>query len=64
MCVRLPLKGVISDVSWEVNFEEMKNISGVIEACRMNCVVNGEQVKYLSVLLFFDMESLPSGAAV
>ena len=36
---RAPLRGVISGVSWEFNFEDMRNIPGLIEARRMNRVV-------------------------
>ena len=47
---RAPLKGVISGISWEVDFEEMKHIPGVIDARWMNRVVKEEKVKSLSVL--------------
>ena len=36
---RVPLKWVISGVSWKVYFEELKNIPAVIDARRINCVV-------------------------
>ena len=43
VCVRLwnraPFKGAISGVSWEVNFEEIKNIPGVLDARQLNLMV-------------------------
>ena len=57
---RAPLKMVISDITLKVDVEEMKNIPGVIDAHRINPVVNGEKVNSLSVILFFDKKSLPT----
>ena len=50
---RAPLKGVISDISWEVDFEEIKNIHGVIDARQMNRMVNSEKVKSICSFVFF-----------
>ena len=47
---RAPLKRAMSGILWEVNVAEMKNIPGVIDACRKNRVVN--EVKVKSILFF------------
>jgi hypothetical protein len=57
-----PSRGVhqaAAGVSWEVDFEEIKNIPGVIEARWMNGVMNGEKIKSICS---FDVESPYSNA--
>ena len=49
---RAPLKEVISGVSWEVDVEEIKNILGVIDSRRINCVVNEEKVMSICSFVF------------
>ena len=55
---RTTLKGVTSGVSWEVYFEEMKNIPRVIEARRMNRVLKSEESICSFVFLIWSLSLL------
>jgi hypothetical protein len=47
------VRGVISGVSEDVDIALLKEIPGVVDARRMNCMVNGRKEKNLSVQVFF-----------
>lgn len=52
-----PVKGVISGVLEDVDIALLKEIPGVVDARRINSIVNGRKEKSLSILVFCDVES-------